>query len=102
MWRREYSRRYRDSNSNLSVVQPVASRYTDYVIPVSGVEMCSVPKQGSSVDTILPKSPAPQPPTIFKIHALQTGLSTELEDSKPIVSKAVFGHDPESAPSTAE
>jgi hypothetical protein len=33
MWRRENSWPYRDSNSDPSVVQPVASRYTDYAIP---------------------------------------------------------------------
>jgi hypothetical protein len=32
-WRRENSWPYRDSNSDVSVVQPVASRYTDYAIP---------------------------------------------------------------------
>jgi hypothetical protein len=32
-WRRENSRSYRDSNSDPSVVQPVASRYTDCAIP---------------------------------------------------------------------
>jgi hypothetical protein len=31
--RGESSRPYRDTNSGPSVVQPVASRYTDYVIP---------------------------------------------------------------------
>jgi hypothetical protein len=31
-WRRENSWPYRDSNSDSSVVQPVASRYTDYAI----------------------------------------------------------------------
>jgi hypothetical protein len=31
MWRRENSWPYRDSNSDLSVVQPVYSRYTDYI-----------------------------------------------------------------------
>jgi hypothetical protein len=31
-WRTENSSPYRDSNSNPSVVQPVASRYTDYAI----------------------------------------------------------------------
>jgi hypothetical protein len=33
MWRRENSRPYRDSKSDPSVVQSVASRYTDYAIP---------------------------------------------------------------------
>jgi hypothetical protein len=33
IWRRENSWPYRDSNSDPSVVQPVASRYTDYAIP---------------------------------------------------------------------
>jgi hypothetical protein len=32
-WRRENSWPYRDSNCDLSVVQPVASRYTDWAIP---------------------------------------------------------------------
>jgi hypothetical protein len=32
IWKRENSWPYRDSNSDLSVVQPVASRYTDYAI----------------------------------------------------------------------
>jgi hypothetical protein len=32
-WRRENSCPYRDSNSDPSVVQPVASRYTEYAIP---------------------------------------------------------------------
>jgi hypothetical protein len=32
-WRRENSSPYWDSNSNLSVAQPVASRYTDYATP---------------------------------------------------------------------
>jgi hypothetical protein len=30
----EHYLRYRDSNSDTSVVQPVTSRYTDYAIPV--------------------------------------------------------------------
>jgi hypothetical protein len=34
-WRRENSWHYRDSNSDLSVVQPVASRYTHYAIMVA-------------------------------------------------------------------
>jgi hypothetical protein len=33
--RGEYSGPYRDSNSDPSVVQPVASRYTEYAIPVN-------------------------------------------------------------------
>jgi hypothetical protein len=32
-WRRENSWPYRDSNSDSSIIQPVASRYTDYTIP---------------------------------------------------------------------
>jgi hypothetical protein len=32
-WRTENSRPHQDSNSNFSVVQPVASHYTDYTIP---------------------------------------------------------------------
>jgi hypothetical protein len=32
-WRREHSCPYRDSNWDLSVVQPVALRYTDWAIP---------------------------------------------------------------------
>jgi hypothetical protein len=32
-WRRENSWPYRDLNSDPSVVQPVASRYTDYAMP---------------------------------------------------------------------
>jgi hypothetical protein len=35
-WRRENSWPYRNSNSDPSVVQPVASRYTDYATLVSG------------------------------------------------------------------
>jgi hypothetical protein len=38
-WRRENSWPYRDSNSDSSVVQPVASRYTDYTIPAP---MCNI------------------------------------------------------------
>jgi hypothetical protein len=34
IWRRENSWPYRKSNSDPSVVQPVASRYTDWAIPV--------------------------------------------------------------------
>jgi hypothetical protein len=34
-WRRENSWPYRDANSDPSVVQPVASRYTDYSFPAS-------------------------------------------------------------------
>jgi hypothetical protein len=37
-WRIENSWPYRDSNSEPSVVQPVASRYTDYAIPVWSAE----------------------------------------------------------------
>jgi hypothetical protein len=33
IWRSENSWSHRDSNSDSSVVQPVVSRYTDYVIP---------------------------------------------------------------------
>jgi hypothetical protein len=33
MWRRENSWPYRESNSDPSVIQSVASRYPDYVIP---------------------------------------------------------------------
>jgi hypothetical protein len=33
MWRRENSWPYGDSNSDPSVVQPAAIRYTDYAIP---------------------------------------------------------------------
>jgi hypothetical protein len=35
IWRTENSWPYRDSNSDPSIVQPVASRYTDYAIPNS-------------------------------------------------------------------
>jgi hypothetical protein len=34
-WRRENSWSYQDSKSDISVVQPVASRYTDYAIPAT-------------------------------------------------------------------
>jgi hypothetical protein len=36
-WRREYSWPYRDWNSDPSVIQPVASRYTDYATYVQFV-----------------------------------------------------------------
>jgi hypothetical protein len=32
-WRKENSWTYRDSNSEISVVQPLPGRYTDYAIP---------------------------------------------------------------------
>jgi hypothetical protein len=38
-WRRENSWSYRDLNSDPSVVQPVASRYTDCTIPASGYKI---------------------------------------------------------------
>jgi hypothetical protein len=40
-WRRENSWPYRDSNSDSSVVQPVGSRYTDYVIPALQPVICT-------------------------------------------------------------
>jgi hypothetical protein len=32
-WRRENSQQYQDLNANSSVIQPLASCYTDYAIP---------------------------------------------------------------------
>jgi hypothetical protein len=44
-WRSENSWPYRDSNPDLSVVQPVASRYTDCTIPAHATDTESVVKQ---------------------------------------------------------
>jgi hypothetical protein len=39
-WSRENSWLHRDSNSDPSVIQPVASRYTDHAIPAPITEVC--------------------------------------------------------------
>jgi hypothetical protein len=43
-WRRENSWPHRDSNSDFSVVQPVASRYTDYAIPAPSISAPTLKK----------------------------------------------------------
>jgi hypothetical protein len=40
-WRRENASPYRDSNSDPSIVQPVAGRYTDYAISAPQTYSCS-------------------------------------------------------------
>jgi hypothetical protein len=53
-WRRENSWPYRSSNSDLSVVQPVGSRYTNYAIPAPLLNLfvtvnCSINVRGLAV-----------------------------------------------------
>jgi hypothetical protein len=54
VWRRENSLPYRDSNSNPSVFQPVASSYIDYVIPAhipSGIGLLKIKAEKTTVLT---------------------------------------------------
>jgi hypothetical protein len=44
---------HRDSHSDLSVVQPVASRYTGYAIPALGVLSSAVVKADSAPSAIV-------------------------------------------------
>jgi hypothetical protein len=77
MWRKENSWPYRDSNSDTSVVQPVASRYTDYAIPAPA---CGVFIQILQVTIwVMQNPPAPQKilciPHFWLSHAQSTRKS---------------------------
>jgi hypothetical protein len=80
-WRRENSWPDRDSNSDPSVVQPAASRYTDYTIPApwlwfidylkcdamysANAYQCFIPEDG---DSIFPQNIGKHPPDCMVSH----------------------------------
>jgi hypothetical protein len=65
-WRSENSLSYWDSNSDLSIIQPVATRYSDYTIPAP--KSYSVPSGNSTSNEVITSS--------FNIHSNHYSLIT--------------------------